>query len=110
MTIKEIFRKAQRDAEEYAKKNEMNFIIYMSGTKNKRTMLEKLLKEYKEDSNLDFDLGVINKERYDIEMRIYEILKKSIESYSGDDCMSRWITARKKNIKNPSKHKNRFRG
>lgn len=82
MTIKEIFRKAQRDAEEYAKKNEMNFIIYMSGTKNKRTMLEKLLKEYKEDSNLDFDLGVINKERYDIEMRIYEILKKSIENYT----------------------------
>ena len=82
MTIKEIFRKAQRDAEEYAKKNEMKFIIYMSGTKNKRTMLEKLLKEYKEDSNLDFDLGVINKERYDIEMRIYEILKKSIENYT----------------------------
>ena len=82
MTIKEIFRKAQRDAEEYAKKNEMNFIIYMSGTKNKRTMLEKLLKEYKENSNLDFDLGVINKERYDIEMRIYEILKKSIENYT----------------------------
>ena len=73
-------------------------------------MLEKLLIEYKENSNLDFDLGVIDKERHDIEMRIYEILKKSIESYSGDDCMNRWITARKKNIKNPSKHKNRFRG
>lgn len=47
-----------------------------------RTMLEKLLIEYKENSNLDFDLGVIDKERHDIEMRIYEILKKSIESYT----------------------------
>ena len=75
-----------------------------------RTMLEKLLIEYKENSNLDFDLGVIDKERHDIEMRIYEILKKSIEIYSGDDFMSRWITERKKNIKNPSKHKNSFRG
>mgnify|MGYP007098665504 CR=1 FL=1 len=82
MTAKEIFSKAQREAEEYAKKNEMNFVVYMSGTKNKRTMLEKLLKEYKEDSDLDFGLGVIGKERHDIEMRIYEILKKSIESYT----------------------------
>ena len=83
MTAKEIFKKSLRDAEEYAKKNELNFIVYMSGTKNKRTMLEKLLIEYKENSNLDFDLGVIDKERHDIEMRIYEILKKSIKTEFG---------------------------
>lgn len=82
MTAKEIFRKAQRDAEEYAKKNELNFVVYMSGTKNKRTMLENLLKEYKEDSDLDFELGVIAKERHDVEIKIYEILKKSIENYT----------------------------
>ena len=81
MTAKEIFRKAQRDAEEYVKKNEMNFTVYMSGTKNKRTMLEKLLKEYKENSDLDFELGVISKDVHDFEMRIYVILKKSIENY-----------------------------
>lgn len=81
MTAKEIFRKAQRDAEEHVKKNELNFIVYMSGTKNKCTMLENLLKEYKEDSDLDFELGVSSKESHDFEMRIYEILKKSIENY-----------------------------
>lgn len=81
MTAKEIFRKAQRDAEEYVKKNELNFTVYMSGTKNKRTMLEKLLKEYKENSDLDFELGVISKDVHDFEMRIYVILKKSIENY-----------------------------
>ena len=81
MTAKEIFRKAQRDAEEYVKKNELNFTVYMSGTKNKRTMLEKLLKEYKENSDLDFELGVVSKDVHDFEMRIYVILKKSIENY-----------------------------
>lgn len=81
MTAKEIFRKAQRDAEEYVKKNELNIIVYMSGTKNKRTMLEKLLKEHKEDSDLDFELGVINKDIHDFEMKIYEIIRKSIENY-----------------------------
>ena len=70
MTVYEIFRKAQRDAEEYVKKNEMNFTVYMSGTKNKRTMLEKLLKEYKENSDLDFELGVVSKDVHDFEMRI----------------------------------------
>ncbi len=34
MTAKEIFKKSLRDAEEYAKKNELNFIVYMSGKKN----------------------------------------------------------------------------
>ncbi|WP_275564710.1 hypothetical protein [Acetatifactor aquisgranensis] len=33
MTAKEIFKKSLRDAEEYAKKNELNFIVYMSGKK-----------------------------------------------------------------------------
>ncbi len=81
MTVKEVFRKAQREAEDCIKNNELNVIVYMSGTKNKRTMLEKLLKEYKEDSDLDFELGVISKDVHDFEMKSYEIIKKSIENY-----------------------------
>lgn len=81
MTVKEVFRKAQREAEDYIKNNELNVIVYMSGTKNKRTMLEKLLKEYKEESDLDFRLSVISKEVHDFEMKSYEIIKKSIENY-----------------------------
>lgn len=81
MTAKEVFQKAQREAEDCIKNNELNVIVYMSGTKNKRTMLEKLLAKYKEDSDLDFELGVISKDVHDFEMKSYEIIKKSIANY-----------------------------
>lgn len=63
------------------KNNELNTIVYMSGTKNKKTAMEKMLKAYKEDSELDRELGVISKEEYEIEAKAAEILEKSLENY-----------------------------
>lgn len=81
MTAKEEFRKARCEAESHVKRNELNFIVYMSGTKRKKTMLEKNLRKYREDSNLNFELGVISEEIHDFEMKACEILEKSIKNY-----------------------------
>lgn len=81
MTIKEIFRQARCEAENNVRNNELNTIVYMSGSKQKKSRMEKMLKEYKEDSTLDCELGVISKDIHEFEMKAAEILEKSLENF-----------------------------
>lgn len=81
MKIEEIFRQARCEAEKNVRNNELNTIVYMSGSKQKKSKMEKMLKKYKEDSELDCELGVINKEIHDFEMKAAKILEKSLENY-----------------------------
>lgn len=81
MTIAEVFRQARCEAEKNVRNNELNTIVYMSGSKQKKSKMEKMLKKYKEDSELDSELGVISKEIHDFEMKAAAILEKSLENY-----------------------------
>lgn len=81
MTIAEAFKQARCEAEKNVRNNELNTIIYMSGSKQKKSKMEKMLKKYREDSILDRELGVISKEKHDFEMKGAAILEKSLENY-----------------------------
>lgn len=81
MTIKEIFRQARCEAEKNVRNNELNTIIYMSGSKQKKSKMKKMLKEYKEESALDCELGVISRDIHEFEMKAAEILEKSLEKF-----------------------------
>ena len=80
-TIEEDFRQARCEAEKNVRCGEMNTIVYMSGSKIKKTKMEKMLNRYREDSKTDYELGVIAKEIFDFEQKGAEILKKSIEHF-----------------------------
>ena len=47
MTIAEIFRQARCEAEKNVRNNELNTIVYMSGSKKKKNKMEKMLKQYR---------------------------------------------------------------
>ncbi|MBP3577484.1 MAG: hypothetical protein J6K15_05165 [Lachnospiraceae bacterium] len=79
--IEEVFKEARCEAEKNVRNNELNTIVYMSGTKNKKTKLEKLLKKYIENSKTDYELGVIAEEIHIFEMSAAKILEKSLENY-----------------------------
>ncbi len=81
MTIAEVFRQARCEAEKNVRNNELNKITYMSGSKQKKSKMEKMLKKYKEDSILDCELGVISKDIHEFEMKVAEILEKSLENF-----------------------------
>ena len=81
MTITEIFRQARCEAEKNVRNNELNTIVYMSGSKQKKNKMEKMLKQYKEDSKLDCELGVISKDIHEFEMKAAEILEKSFANF-----------------------------
>ncbi|VEJ94975.1 Uncharacterised protein [uncultured Blautia sp.] len=81
MTVKEMFNKDRLEAEKFVRYNELNTVIYMSGSKLKKSKYEKLLDEYVENSKLDCELGVITKEIHEFEMKAADILKKSIENF-----------------------------
>ena len=76
-----MFNKDRLEAEKFVKYNELNTVIYMSGSKLKKSKYEKLLDEYVENSKLDCGLGVITKEIHEFEMKAAEILKKSLEFF-----------------------------
>lgn len=81
MTVKEMFNKDRLEAEKFVRYNELNTVIYMSGSKLKKHKYEKLLDDYVENSKLDCELGVITKEIHEFEMKAAEILKKSLEFF-----------------------------
>lgn len=81
MKISEIFRLARCEAEKNVRNNELNTIVYMSGTKNKKSKMEKMLKEYVENSTLDCELGVISQDIHEFEMKAAAILEKSLENF-----------------------------
>lgn len=81
MTVKEMFNEDRLEAETLVRRNELNSIIYMSGSKIKKNKYEKLLNEYIENSKLDCELGVITEDIHEFEMKAADILKKSVENF-----------------------------
>lgn len=73
MTAKEIFDKLRRDS----KKVNENTIVYLSGTKNMKTRVEKEFKKWYDDLILDNELKIINIKDYEKQI---ETIKKSIEN------------------------------
>lgn len=66
----------------YVKNGEENKIPYLSGTMNKRTRMYKEAKRYEDDAQIDFELGVINKEEYELEIKAVRVFEKALANYS----------------------------
>ena len=81
MTNIEEFQKIRRQAEGYARAEQLNMSIYLSGSKNKRTYFEKQLKRYQADIILDCELEVIGREEARTLALASKIIEKSIEQY-----------------------------
>lgn len=81
MTVKEMFNKDRVEAEKYARCNKLDTVVYMSGSKIKKSKYKKLLNDYIENSKIDYELGVIAKDIHEFEMKAAEILKKSLEFF-----------------------------
>lgn len=81
MTVKEMFNGNRLEAERIVRINELDSVIYMSGSKIKKSKYEKLLNEYIENSKLDCEHGVIAGDIHEFEMKVAEILKKSLENF-----------------------------
>lgn len=75
----EAFTSFRRHAEQIARTNEMNTVIYVSGTKNKKTYFEKMIEKYEADSKLDFELGI--NETREIEQKAYVIMVNSVARF-----------------------------
>lgn len=80
-TIKEMFNETRLEAENLVRYNKIDVIIYLSGTVNKRNKYQKMLTEYVENSNVDFELGVISEDIHLFEMKSAQIIKKSIDNF-----------------------------
>lgn len=52
-------------------------IPWLSGTKRKRTMMYKETSRYEKDAKIDYELGVISKEEYEIEMKSVQLLEQA---------------------------------
>lgn len=80
--IKELFNDLIRNSKTiFEKENDINYSWYLSGSKAKKTKLEKMLAKFIEDSDLDFELGIINQDEHFKEMSVAKIIDNSINNY-----------------------------
>lgn len=79
MTINDMFQSFRRQCESLAQESGQ-YSVYMStaDSKQKRAKFEKLISKYKEDVDIDSELGVLTKDETDIKLRAYEIMKRSM--------------------------------
>lgn len=63
------------------KRGNENIMPYMSGTMKKRTMMYKETHRYEEDAKIDYELGVIGKNEYEIEMRAVRLLERALANF-----------------------------
>ena len=64
------------------KKGRDNVIPYLSGTSKKRSMMYRETSRYEKDAQIDYELGIIAKEEYEIEMKTVRLLEKALANYS----------------------------
>lgn len=64
------------------KRGNENTIPYLSGTINKRTKMYKETKRYFDDAKIDYELGVIDKEEYELEIKAIRLLEKALANYN----------------------------
>lgn len=77
--IKDMFEDFRRECEKIVRNNQKDTIVYLSGSKIKRSKFNRLIEKYNEDSALDYELG-INVCR-DFEIKAYNVMKRSMEHF-----------------------------
>ena len=81
MTITEESRKLFDECKHIIKKGIEDLVPYVSGSANKRTRMYNMVKRYREDAEIDFELGIINKEEYDIEIKAVQLFERMLANY-----------------------------
>lgn len=81
-TISQETRKQFNFIKHEVKKGNENIMPYLSGTANKRTKMYKEVSRYESDARIDYELGVISKNEYEIEMKTVRLLEKALANYS----------------------------
>lgn len=85
MTIAEESRRIFAECKHFVKnrKNEKVIPYIQSGTLKKRTMMYKETDRYSKDAAIDYELGIINKEEYDIEI---EAIRRFNQALANMEC------------------------
>lgn len=81
MTIKDEARELFYRCKSLIRDGITDTVPYVSGTKNKRTKMTELVKVFKEDTDLDYKLGVISKEEHEIEVKAVELYEKMLKNF-----------------------------
>lgn len=63
------------------KKGNENILVYLSGTMQKRTKMYKEIYRYESDAKIDYELGIISKDEYEIEMKAIRLLEQSVANF-----------------------------
>lgn len=63
------------------KRGNENVMPYLSGTSKKRSMMYKETNRYESDAKIDYKLGVIKKDEYEIEMKAVRLLEKALANF-----------------------------
>lgn len=80
LTIEQETRRLFSNMKLEVKIGKENLLHHIVGTKNKRTRMYKLADRYRNDAIIDFELGVINKEEYETEVKAVHMLKRAIDN------------------------------
>lgn len=85
MTIAEESRRIFAECKHFVKtrKNEKVLPYIQSGTVKKRTMMYREASRYSKDAAIDFELGIITKEEYDVEI---EAIKRFEQALANMEC------------------------
>lgn len=79
MTVKEEFKELVR----FARSNDdSNLICYLCGSRKKKTMLLNMFVSFKDNAELDHELGVLTDDEYKREMAAASTIEKSISNYN----------------------------
>lgn len=79
MTVKEEFK----DLVRFARNNDdSNLICYLSGSKKKKTMMLDMLAKFKDDAELDHELGVLTDDEYEREKVVASTIERCISNYN----------------------------
>lgn len=79
-TIDEMWEDFQRECIELSKLDGQ-WCAYVSGSKNKKNKFNRLIEKYRKNIDIDFRLGIIGEKKKISYLKVYEIMKKSMEFY-----------------------------
>ena len=77
-TIEQETRKLFAEIKNELREGRKDLIHYISGTLNKRTRMSKIVERYREDAKIDYELDVITKEEYELEMDAVALLDLAV--------------------------------
>ena len=82
ITVAEESRRVFADLKLSVKLGKKNIMPYLSGTQIKKTKMYKEVKRYREDAEIDYELGVIKKDEYETEIEAVRMFEKALANYS----------------------------